>query len=317
MTYKNKLICLLIIIAVLSLIYAGSYIFRYNADNTRLASHIWIDSGAAAKINRFMLDSGREKLEFTKKGDQWFVAHNNNEYPARRLRVEDFLGIFSARAQWPVRSSSGAAYDRFGLGDGAARITLYENYSVLLDLLLGDDDILGRESYFRKAGQSEIRSGDSNIRAYLAGDVKSWYNLRLIPETSGGSISINNVQRLTVYSEWTSQVFARSARSWSISGINVVNPDIKNIEEYINFVLNAEGEDFIDSASEAALNLTDYNYSRITLEFGNGNVVTISMTEPDELNKRYAKVSNSGYIYQIPLWVTARLFREAESFESN
>lgn len=312
MTFKNKLICLSILIAIFALVYAGSFIFSRDMDNTRSASHLWLDSSAAGRINRFVINSSQDKLEFTKKSDQWFITRNNSEYPARRLRVEDFLSVFTTRAQWPVRSSSGAANDRFGLDERAARITFYSDYSIILDLLLGDDDVMGLEMYFREAGRNEIRSGNSSIRVYITGEVTSWYNLRLIPESADGSVSINSAQRLTVFNEGASQVFTRSNRSWDVSGVNVENPDMSKIEEYINFVINAEGEDFIDSVSASSM---DFNYSRIMIEFGNGSVVTILISGPDEVNKRYARVSNSGYIYQLPLWVTTRLFRNAESFE--
>jgi len=313
MTYKNKLICLLIIISALILAYAGSFIFSPDMNIARSASFIWLDANTANRVNRLVLDNGWNKLEFIKKNDQWFVNYNNNEYPARRFRIDDFLSVFTTRSQWPVRSSSAEAYDRFGFDENASRVTFYDNFSILLDLFLGDDDILGRESYFRQAGKNEIRSGDSSVRSYLTSAVTSWYNLRLIPETENRVITINNLQRLSIYNEGVNQIFTRSGRSWEISGINVENPDMDNVTEFINFVLNAEGEDFIDLQTAPGM---DFNYSRITLEFGNGSVITISVSGPDEINKRYAKVSNSEYIYQIPLWVTVRLFRTAESFET-
>jgi len=310
-TYKKKLICLLVIIFVLTLAYAGSFIFSPDMNNARSASHLWLDANAADKVNRFVLNNGWEILEFIKRNGQWFVNYNNHEYPARRLRIDDFLNIFTTRSQWPVRSAGAEVNDRFGFNAGASRITFYENFSVLLDLFLGDDDLFGRESYFRQAGKNEIRSGDSSVRTYLEGAVTSWYNLRLIPETENRSININNLQRLSIYNEGVNQVFTRSGRSWEISGINVENPDMSNVTEFINFVLNSEGEDFIDPHT-----VIDFNYSRISLEFGNGSIITINVSGPDEINKRYARVSNSDYIYQIPLWVTVRLFRTAESFET-
>ncbi|MCL2276705.1 MAG: hypothetical protein FWC21_02285 [Treponema sp.] len=313
MTYKNRLIFLLSVIFALLLIYAGSFIFNPDVSNSRSASHVWLDANAADKVNRFVLDNGWNKFEFIKKNDQWFVKYNNNEYPARRFRIDDFLGVFTARSQWPIRSSSAEVYDRFGLDERASRVTFYDNFSILLDLFLGDDDILGRESYFREAGKSEIRSGDIGVRTYLTSAVTSWYNLRLIPQTENRNVTINDLQRLSIYHEGASQIFSRSGRSWEISGINVENPDMANVVEFINFVLNAEGEDFIDAKTASEI---DFNYSRIILEFGNGDIITTSVSGPDEMNKRYAKVSSSDYIYQIPLWVTVRLFRTADSFET-
>ena len=310
----------------LILLYAGSFIFSYDRTNTRSASHLWIDSGAALKVNRIVLNSGREEFELLRKNDQWFINVNNSEYPARRLRVEDFLNIFTTRSSWPVRSSSASSHERYGLGSSASRVTMYADNSILLDLYLGDDDIMGNESYYRKIGQNEVRSGSSAVRTYLTGSVTSWYNLRLIPESENGKISINDVQRLTVINGEDNQIFSRSGRTWNITGINIANPDMKNAEEYINFILNAEGEDLIASDGYIQNQLPehfpvrvseiDFNHSRIMLEMGNGGILTISVSDSDEAGKRYAKISNNNYIFQIPAWVSLRLFRDPGSFEA-
>jgi len=315
MTYKKNIICLLIMIAVLVSAYAGSFIFSYDRDNEKSASHLWLDPNTAGRVNRLVINTGWDELEFLKKNNQWFIKHFNNEYPARSARMEDFISVFTTRASWPVRSSSSSAHERFGLNNGASRITFYNDYSALLDLLMGNDDVMGYEAYFRKAGQNEVRSGDSSIRSYLTGNVTSWYNLRLIPESEGGNVTINNIQRLTVINGEETQVFSRSNRRWEIiSGGSVSNPDVSKIEEYVNFVLNAEGEDFIDPAAASGMS---FDHIRLILEFGNGNIIFIYISESDESNKRYASLSSSNYFYQLPLWVSLRLLRDAQSFESD
>jgi hypothetical protein len=306
MTYKKRLTYLLSLIAVLVLAYIGSFVFSHDRSNARSASYVWLDSRSAGRISKIVIN---DEYELVKRNNEWFVNYNNNEYPVRGVRVDDFLRILTTRAAWPVRSSSAA---HFGLDEGANRVTIYGEYSVLLDLLLGDDDLMGREMYFRKVGLNEVRSGDRSIRGYVTGSVTSWYNLRLIPESENGGIGAASVQRLTVYNEGTTQVFTRSNRRWDVSGITVENPDMNSIESYINFIINAEGEDFIDPAEVPYI---DLDYSRIDLELGDGRIITIRMSGPNLVNKRFAQVSGSRFIYQIPLWVTVRLFRDAFSFE--
>ena len=313
MTYKNRLICLLSIIGVLTLLYVLSFIFNYDMGSRRSSSYAWLDPKAAEKTTKIVISAeDQAPFEIIKKNDKWFTIYNNYEYPVRNARVEDLLSIFTKRSSWHVRSSSASSHERFGLGDNAFRITIYGEYGNILDILLGDDDIMGREAYFRKVGQNEVRQGDNSIKSFLSGSILSWYNLRLIPESEGGNIDMKSVQRLTVSTENETQIFTRRNRGWDIAGINVDNPDYSAIETHINFILNMEGEDFIGASEVSDF---DFSKNRVTLEFGNGAVITISVTEPDEVNKRYAQVSNNNYSYVIPLWVSMRIFRNAESFE--
>lgn len=313
MTYKKRLICLLSITGVLALLYIGSFIFNYDKNSVRSSSYTWLDPKAAEKTTRIVITAeGQDPIDFIKKNDKWFSVTKGNEYPVRAVRVEDFLNILTTRSSWPVRSSSSSSYEGFGLGDDSPRITVYGEFGIILDIIIGYDDIMGKETYIRKAGQSEVRSGESGIKSFLSNSLTSWYNIRLIPESESGGVDASSVQRLTVYNDGETQIFTRNKRGWDISGITVENPDFAGIDSYIGNVVNMEGEDFLDSGS-----VSDYTYdhSRFVLELGNGRIITIRMSAPDEMNKRYAQVSNSSYTYIIPLWTTVRIFRKAENFQ--
>lgn len=313
MTYKKRLIILLSLIAVLSLLYTGSVI--YYSDLGRQTSFSWLDSRSAERINRIVISTEWENFELVKRDNSWFIIHNDNEFPARQLRVQDFVNILTQRAAWSVRSNSASTHERFGLTENASRITVYggSGNTALLDLLIGGDDLIGRETYFRRYGENEVRSGDGSIKAYLSNLVTGWYNFRLIPESEGGNIDVSAVQRLSVFNGEETQVFQRRNRGWIVSGIEVANPNNTSIENYIRAILNVEGDRF-----ESDIYAEDLDNARIILEFGNGRVVTIRLGEPDETGRVNAHVTGSGthnYIYSIPSWSASRLFREAESFE--
>jgi len=314
MTYKNRIICLLSLMAVLALLYAGSFFINIETSNARSSSMSWLDSKLAAKADRIAVSSGELDFELVKRANQWFVSHNGSEYPARLLRVEDFLGIFTKRAAWPVRSSGASSLERFGLDtDTADRLTVYAENEMLLDLLAGFEDSFGQEIFVRRYAQSEVRSGNSLLKTYLDNQVSSWYNLRLIPESEDGKVSARNVQRLSVYNGETTLVFTRRNRGWTITGASLERPDSNNIENYISILLNTEGDNFDDSVTR---DNSEFEKSRITVELDNGNVITISFGEADESGRRYAHVSGRNYIYSIPSWVSSRLFREPSSFET-
>ena len=313
MTYKKRLIFLVSLIAVLAAFFAGSFIFNFETSNTRYASMLWLDSRLAAKADRITISAEDQSFELVKKANLWFVQYKGSEYPARGLRVEDFIGLFTKRAAWPLRSSSASSHERFGLDtDTACRMTVYGENSVLLDLLAGYEDSTGQEIYVRRFAQNEVRSGDRLFVTYLTSPVSSWYNLRLIPESENGIVSVNNVQRLSVFNGETTQIFSRRNRGWTISGITVENPELNSIENYVSIVLNTEGDNFDDSISS---NNPELGKNRITVELDDGSIITIRISDSDELGRRYAHVFGRDYIYSIPSWVSTRLFREPSSFE--
>jgi hypothetical protein len=311
--YKNRLVVLVTIITLLALTYTASHIFSPERRNNRSASYVWLDPKLVAKINRIVIGTEFQTIELMSNDNQWFVSHNGKLYPARKARIEDFIGIFTTRSLWPIRSSSASSHEHFGLdGEKSSRVTIYTDNSILLDLFLGNNDNTGREIYIRKVTDNEVRSGGSSISAYTGTAVNNWYNLKLLPESESGEPDIASVQRLTVYNEGETQVFSRSNRNWVISGINVENPDYSSIENYIRTVLNTEGDNFADSVYSNDL---FFGVSRIVFEFGDGRVVTVSISAQDEENKRFARVSTSEYTYSVPSWAAARIFRDAASFE--
>ena len=316
MEYKKRLTYILSLIGALAVIYLASFIFDPEIMGTRNASYVWLDSKLAGRTARIVIGKEGDKsssVEIVKKNSKWFVLHNGTEYPARQLRVEDFIGIFTARKAWPVRSTSASSHEKLGIGNNAAaRITLYGENSTLADLLLGSEDVIGREIYIRKYGQNEVRSGENLFAAYISGPVTGWYNLKLIPESEDGKVAVDSVQRLSVYAPQSTQVFSRKNRTWNISGFEISNPDQASIDSYVREVLNLEGDDFSDSI---AADDPKFNYASLVLELGNGGVKTIRITEADESGRRFARVEGSDFVYSLAPWAAQRLFRNAKDFE--
>jgi len=311
MSYKNKLFFLIILIAVLALLYSGNIIFSSGL-LSRTTSFSWMDSKTAEKTTRIVINTFSGELELLKQNNQWFVSHNESIYPARQIRVQDFLNVLTARSDWPVRSSTASSHERFGLDNAASRVTVYGDNIILLDLLLGNDDYVRNETFFRLAGHNDVRSGDSSIRSYTNSPANNWYNLRLIPESEGGQLELSSVQRLTAHTPSGSQIFTRSNRGWHITGMEIENPDAHAIENYIRFILNTEGDSFSDIIS---WDDPAFEHSRLILEFGTGRVTTIRLTDEDESGRRFANAVGNTYVFSIPSWTAGRLFREAESFE--
>ena len=340
MAYKKRFYILIALIAGLALLYTGSLIFNSDLAAKR-SFFVWLDAKTAGQTTKIIINSQAGEIELSKqnKNNLWFVLHDGKVFPARQMRIQDFLDAVTARASWQVRSSSASSHERFGLdNESASRVTLYAETSVILDLLLGNDDYLRNETYFRKYGQNEVRSGDSVIKSYINSQAGSWYNLRLVSNADGGQIDISSVQRVTVNQSEpaaephsgegsraaeinpaaSTQIFTRRNRSWVVSGFEVKNPDIPAIESYIRVILNTEADSFSDTVTSEDPML---NYNRVTLELGSSKVVTIRLSQSDENGRVFAHVTYtdnddySRYVYSIPSWSAGRLFMPAESFE--
>jgi hypothetical protein len=313
MTYKDRLTFLGSLNGALILIYIVSAIVTSDI-GVKSSSFTWLDSKSAGKVLKITVNDIRNDsdLELRKKNYQWFVLNNGVEYPAKQLRVEDLLKILTTRSAWPVRSTSAGTHERFGLEQPAFRITIFAE-TVLLDLLVGNEDIFKNEIYMRKAGQNEVRAGDNAIKSYLSGPAASWYNLRLIPESENGSVDLSSIQRLSVYTPQETVVFSRKNRKWEVSGVNPEKADQNNIDNYIRQVITVEGENFDDSIKN---NDPSFDTTSISIELGNGRIITIRFTPADESGGRFAHVSGKDYVYYVSSWAVGKIFRSASSFES-
>jgi len=314
MEYKKRLTYILSIIGALAVIYIASFIFNPEFTGNRSASYVWLDSKLAGRIAKIVIDNkGDDPVEIIRKNNKWFVLRGGTEYPARQLRIEDFIGIFTSKKAWAVRSTSASSHERLGVDNNSAtRITFYGENSTLLDILLGSEDFTGREIYIRKYGQNETRSGENLFASYLSGPATAWYNLRLIPESEDGKVAVDSVQRLSVYNKQITQVFSRKNRIWNVSGMQISDPNQSSIDAYVREVLNLEGDDFVSLITDDP----SYYEGSLVLELGNGSVKTIRVSNADESGGRIAFVEGSDNGYMLAPWAAQRLFRNARDFET-
>jgi hypothetical protein len=318
MKYRKKLIVLSSIIAFLALAYIFGLIFSPDRVSTRSAMYTWLAPQQAERAGKITLWNTEESVDLLRKNGAWFIVKDDSEYPAKQLRVADLLSILSRRGSFPVRTSSASAYERLGLDEASAsRITVSgANGDTLLDLLAGYGDAAGKNIYLRKYDSSEARSGEDKISAYLYGGLKSWYNLRLVPENENNQLDIDKVQRMTVYADGSTepQIFTRKARQWTYNKIDEAQLDMEKVDSYIRGGLFAEGDDFIADISSGDPMFDD---SRIIIELGNGIVKTMYLSAAMDEDRRYATVSGSKLVYSLAGWMANRLFFPDDYFRKD
>jgi hypothetical protein len=314
MSYKRKLYLLSGITGALALVYILSLVFDPDRAGARRAAYTWLDPKSLDRLDGITISggAGEEPLELRRRGGPWMVVRGENEYPARELRVGDFLRVLSSRGEWPVRSTSPASHRSFGLEEGTARRVQVRGGAglPLLDILAGHGDRTGREVFVRRTGADEVRSGEDRITVYLEDRVNSWYNLRLFPESESGKLEAGNVQRLSLYAEGEKRTWSRGGAEWIIGGMEVAKPDRNRVEAYVGGILAMEAEDFAapgDSPGEGA---------RLVLELDDGSLRTLLIGAGDESGKRLASVSGSPYVYVLSGWASERIFRDAAYFET-
>jgi len=318
MTYKNKVITLSSVIAALAIVYILTIIFDPQNRGARSDVYSWLEPGLNNRIAGIRITRlGEEPVNLSHNNGEWFVTRGGKDYPARQVRVEDFLTALAKRDPYPVRSSSASSHERLSLTpDKATQVTVSAGAGLpLLTLLIGQTDITGQNVYLRKQGQNEVRSGEDRFSAYTDSALSSWYNLRLFPENEEGKLSDSDVQRLTVYppDDAPSQIFTRSNREWTFN-FELANPDFSKVDAYIRDILGVSGDDFIEDVSPSD---PMFNDSRIVMELGSGATSTLRLGPADENNKRYATVSGSDFVYSIPSWAVNKLFVDKENFSTN
>jgi len=315
MTYKNKIITLSGVIAALAIVYILTLIFDPQRIGSRSDAYSWLEPGQNNRITGITITkAGEETVNLSRNGGTWFVTRGGKDYPARQVRVEDFIAALSKRDQYPVRSSSASSHDRLSLTpDRAVQVTVLAGPGLpLLTLLIGQADITGQNVYLRKQGQNEVRSGEDRFTFYTASALSSWYNLRLFPENEDGKLSDSDIQRLTVYppDEDSPMIFTRSNREWTFN-FEISNPDFSKVDAYIRDILGVSGDDFIDGVSPSD---PMFNNCRVVMELGNGVTKTIRVGPADEEGKRYAAVSGSDFVYSLPSWAVKKIFAGIENF---
>ncbi|MDR2135809.1 MAG: DUF4340 domain-containing protein [Treponema sp.] len=340
MPYRRKFLALSCLAAALACVYIMTFVF--DPALRRSDAYAWLDPRLRDSVDRIDFTgggSGREgALSLLRRNGRWLVLRGGLEYPAREARVADLLDLLSRRGAFPLRSASPASHALFGLSESAAsRITLRGGAGLpLLDLLVGRADAGGGSLYMRKADGGEVRSGDGGLSAYIDNEARSWYDLRLFPETE--ALTADSVQRLTVIPPVSAggpasdiparMVISRAGNAWRVgAGDRSLEPgDIEKsrVDSYINGIFGITGDDFVPAGGEAPaeeLSAAESSAAEpfadaLIFELGDGRVLTLRLGPPGEGGTaRISGLRESGaYGYALASWALERIFRPPEYF---
>jgi hypothetical protein len=306
MAYNKKILLLGSIAAGLALIYGLTLFFDPARINARNAAFTWLPAGARDEADRITITRGTQELELVLQNGKWFALLDDMAVPVKQGRVDDLFRILGTRGAFPRRGSSAVSHTELGLGDDAARLVIRGGAGLpLLDLLVGKDDSSGKEVFLRKNGENDFRSGDRLISSYVNGEKSAWYDLKLFEDTS-----IDLVQRVQVNFAGSegpvNYGIIRSGENWTFEG-DALSLNKEKVGTWIQGILEAQGEDFTSSVDIQ-------NSGRITLELGDGSVLSVQTGEAGEDGKTPALVSGKPYVFMLPQWTVSRLQRERSYF---
>ena len=329
MNYRKKTFVLCAIIALLALTYIFTLIFNPENVHARAAAYSWLNPSDAGNITEISIISpfyedeeynslllggfGSDILpiRLSKRGNDWFIEHNRQLFPAINNRVENFIALLSTRASYEIRSSNESSHIGFSVNDEAAtRITVKTDDAEVLSLLVGQSDNTGLNIFLRKKDQAEVRMGEDKFTFYTESQPQSWFDLRLFPEGHDSASLQRLIVNLPEEMGASVQEFTRSGRVWSLNFLEE-NQDNARVESYIRDILGISADDFF---SDGSVVFPMVNYCRLELQFGDGSVKVINIGQPDESETHNMTVSDKSYIYSISQWTRNRLIRGNDYF---
>ncbi|MDR2864764.1 MAG: DUF4340 domain-containing protein [Spirochaetaceae bacterium] len=326
MIFKKKLFLLSFLAGALVIIYALTFLLSNENRVSRSSRWSALDAKAADSADTIQI-TGTDAISLVKINAEWFVKYEENNFPARRSKIDDLLSALTRVAPYPVRSSSSSSYQKFGLDEESAdRILVQEGQLTLLELYLGNADAAGKEIFLRSGG-GEVRSGEDIFSGFLAGSRSAWYDTRLFPDHDKTGLTVDAVQRFRVipptgasdgdasaFPATTPYSLVRSEESWKFDGSDE-NIDAPTVNAAIRFILDCGGDDIISCFDPSDPDFSEKNNAaaRIILETGDGSNRVITLGE--KVNDKYsAAVTGSKYIYSLADWTLARLWRDKNDY---
>jgi hypothetical protein len=301
-TYKRKAAFLSALVAVLAVIYV--LILFLDRDVRRSDVFAWLDPDLIIMADRIEITGPEGIFTLNRRNAVWVLDAGHIEVPVRQSRVEDLFTLLSGRAVYPIRASSAEAAERLGLAErNAHRIRIHGGAGLpLLDLLVGVEDVLGREVYLRLSDRNQIHSGGGDFSFFTNLSPEAWFDLRLFPP-----FNADIVQQADIVLSGE-EVFSlrRSGSGWIILGENVFIDAIR-VETWLRSVIEAQGEGF-------ALDAPEYAEGSITLRLGDGTTRTIMASPAYEQGIRLVTVGGSSLVYVLSDLSFNRIFRDKAHF---
>ncbi|MDR2468073.1 MAG: DUF4340 domain-containing protein [Spirochaetaceae bacterium] len=313
MPYKKKVLVLSSIAGALFIIYVLSFVFSGESRARRTARWAPLASKTAQLATKVVLKGSEGEVKLEKDGEIWQVRVDDELFPAKQARIDDFFAALTATAEYPVRATSENAGQKLGFDEAADKITIYEGETTSIELVFGTMDATGKEIYLR-SGDGPIRSGIDNFTVYLGGAAKAWFDLALFNSTS--KPAVDSIQRMVVtFSQEpdaakpspTPYTLVRTKDGWQFESGE--KADTSTVDATIRFILDAQGDDFMALSMTPAGADFSGKYGQVLLETGDNTSISVILGQ-QYADKKMAKTSGRDYIYALSDWTIERIWQD-------
>jgi hypothetical protein len=320
MTFQKKIYLLSGLLGILVLVYGLSFFLDASRIEETQSQFSLVDPRALTSLTKIHITRSSENpLTIVKRGQDWFVQlSEQDEFPAKKGRIDDFFALLSKKASYPVRARTKDAHEKLGLTqEKGKKLVLAGEKGTLAEFTFGDKDVSGQEVYFRIGQKDEVRSGSDAIISYLESGLPSWYDLRFFPQEGKLALTADLVQRIRIEEKGKAPLTLsrKEKNEWDAQeGASRFDADPQKVASYLQTVISAEGETFIPSAERSEKQGTEK--ATISLELGDGRKKRIVIYETKD-NKFTGTSSDTSYLYSLAQWTVERLLQKGEDFKKN
>lgn len=320
MTFQKKVYLLSGLLGILVLIYVLSFVLDASRLEETQSRFSLVDPRALTSFTKIQIARPSENpLTILKRGQDWFVQlSEQDEFPAKKGRIEDFFALLSKKASYPVRARTKDAHEKLGLTqEKGKKVLLAGEKGTVAEFIFGDRDVSGQEVYFRIGQKDEVRSGSDTITSYIESSPSSWYDLRFFPQEGKLALTSDLVQRIRIEEKGKVPLTLsrKEKNEWDCQeGATRFDADPQKVASYLQIVIATEGETFIPSTEKAEKQGTEK--ATINLELGDGRTKRIVIYETKD-NKFTGTSSDTAYLYSLAQWTVERLLKKGEDFKKN
>jgi hypothetical protein len=319
MSFRTKLISLSAVIGVLAAAYVLGLIFspasvRQRELETPLVVRLEADS--VAKI-RLMGPDGSLTLE--KRGDEWLVPMNGENYPAADSRIEALLDFVQSTKRSRLVTSNPEAWKDFGVdAEANQKIEMMDaTGAMLLGLIVGKVDEGRGGTYVRLESANEVVLVNRMFDYYLNTAGRFWSYLRMFPADLEGT-DINRVSLKSPAGFPSEEAGALSytlllgegrERNWKVlDSAAQLELDNAKVDRLANALAGLEGADFAPPGAREQAGL-DSPRAELLVSTAKGQDFRLLVGNQVGEDRYYAALEGGEYVYEVARFRLQALFK--------
>jgi hypothetical protein len=319
LAFRKRVLTLSVVIGVLAAAYVLGVVFSPASIRRREVEAPLVPRFDAQGVAKIRLTTGQGNVTLEKKGEQWFVPIDSEQYPASDTRIQALLDFVRTIRRSRLITSNPEAWSDFGVDQAASsKIELLDaTDNVTLEIIVGKEDQAQGGSYVRLGSSNEIVLVNRLFDYYLNTAGQFWSYLRMFPKDLEGT----NLNRISVQSAagfptaaspaltYTLLLGEERQRNWKVLGSSSGQElDNDKVDRLAGTLASLEGTGFATGVDAAAAGLTK-PVAEILASTGDGQDLRLLVGASAGEERYYATVEGSRYIYEIALFRLQSLFK--------